>query len=231
MNESVISYEFRFADGRIWCHGVMPSGIGSNTAGNEEHTAWTRLGFETCANCPLPQRESSHCPMALALVEPMKGLVHTTSHDEVEVRVKWRGRDIRQRTTLQRGLGSLLGSISASCGCPHTRILRPMAWFHWPFCTSAETLYRSLGTYLLGQYLRQMRGLSADFSLGVLRETYQNLRQVNLGMANRLRAAVQEDSSVNGLVLLDLLAADTLYSLENYEGELDAYFKDFLEQD
>nr|WP_237234763.1 hypothetical protein [Pseudomonas sp. TCU-HL1] len=106
-----------------------------------------------------------------------------------------------------------------------------MAWFHWPFCTSAETLYRSLGTYLLGQYLRQMRGLSADFSLGVLRETYQNLRQVNLGMANRLRAAVQEDSSVNGLVLLDLLAADTLYSLENYEGELDAYFKDFLEQD
>jgi hypothetical protein len=104
-----------------------------------------------------------------------------------------------------------------------------MAWFHWPFSNSAETLYRSLGTYLLGQHLRQERGLQPDWAMDGLRDLYRNLRLVNLGMADRLRAAAEEDSSLNGLILLDLLAADTLYSLESYEGELDGYFAEYLE--
>ena len=43
-------------------------------------------------------------------------------------------------------------------------------------------------------------------------------------LAKRLQAACNEDSSLNGLVLLDLLAADTLYSLDRYDGELDRFF-------
>jgi hypothetical protein len=85
-----------------------------------------------------------------------------------------------------------------------------MAWFHLPFSGTDETLYRAFGTYLLGQYLREQRGMSADWSMTELREVYRNVRLVNLGMANRLRAALVEDSGPNGLVLLDLLAADTL---------------------
>ena len=45
-------------------------------------------------------------------------------------------------------------------------------------------------------------------------------------MANRLRAAADRDSSVNAIVLLDLLAADTLYSIDQYDGELDPFFQD-----
>lgn len=65
---------------------------------------------------------------------------------------------------------------------------------------------------------------SSDWKLEGLRESYRNLRKVNQGIAKRLQAACNEDSSLNGLVLLDLLAADTLYSLEQSEGELDGYF-------
>jgi hypothetical protein len=72
--------------------------------------------------------------------------------------------------------------------------------------------------------------MEPDWEMDGLRELYRNLRLVNLGMAARLRAAAEEDSSLNGLILLDLLAADTLYSLDSYEGELDAFFSEYFEE-
>lgn len=228
MDDSLIRYEFHFPDGRHWQHEVRlaPSAEAPKV---EEFPAWTRLGFQQCSHCPLNEQESPQCPFAMALVKPVEVLAQCPSYEEVEVIVRWRGREIRQSTSLQRALGSLLGALGATSGCPHTRKLKAMAWFHWPFSTSDETLYRSLGTYLLGQHLRQQRGLTADWSMEGLREIYRNLRQVNLGMSKRLRAAAEEDSGLNGLVLLDLLAADTLYSLDSYEGELDRFFEDFFE--
>lgn len=226
--DALIHYEFRFADGRCWQHEV------SLYAGVEQRRAtalpdWTGLSFHQCGHCPLSPEQSPHCPFAVALVEPVEILSQHTSYEEVEVIVRWRGREIRQHTTLQRGLGSLLGVLGATSGCPHTRMMKAMAWFHLPFSTSDETLYRALGTYLLGQFLRAKRGQSSDWSLEGLRATYRNLRQVNVGMSRRLRAAAEEDSSVNGLILLDLLAADMLYALDQYEGELDLFFQEYFD--
>nr|WP_237234766.1 hypothetical protein [Pseudomonas sp. TCU-HL1] len=196
---------------------------------DEELPAWVRLGCQQCSHCPLKETDVQFCPFARVLAKPVEVLARSPSYEEVQVTVFWRGREIRQQTTLQRALGSLLGLLGATSGCPHTRMLRAMAWFHWPFSTSAETLYRALGTYLLGQHLRRQRGLEPDWEMDGLREQYRNLRLVNLGMADRLRAAAEEDASLNGLILLDLLAADTLYSLDSYEGELDSYFAEFFE--
>lgn len=227
-DEAEVRYEFRFPDGRLWVHEV------SLTAPDEwlePVPDWVRLGFRQCSHCPLDAAQVRDCPFARALVRPVTVLASSPSYEEVRVAVSWRGREIRQRTTLQRALGSLLGLLGATSGCPHTRMLRAMAWFHWPFSTSAETLYRSLGTYLLGQHLRRQHGLEPDWDMDGLRELYRNLRQVNLGMAGRLRAAADEDSSLNGLILLDLLAADTLYSLDSYEGELDGFFAEYFEKE
>lgn len=226
-DELVIQYHFEFADGRNWQHRIDPAAVPDRPG--QGLPDWTRLGFKQCEHCPLSEANSPHCPFAVALVEPVEVLAQMPSYEEVQVRVLWRGRDIRQRTSLQRAFGSLLGALGATCGCPHTRLLKAMVWFHLPFSGSDETLYRVLGTHLLGQYLRQQRGLSADWSLNSLRELYCNLRLVNLGMTARLRAAAVEDSGPNGMVLLDLLAADTLYLLEQYEGELDRYFEAFFQ--
>ncbi|MDH4562548.1 hypothetical protein E8F06_16255 [Pseudomonas sp. BN411] len=219
-------YEFGFPDGRLWVHEVDLAGKGGRVETGPE---WALLGFQQCSHCPLNAAEVRDCPFALALARPVAVLARSPSYEEVQMAVFWRGREIRQQTTLQRALGSLLGLLGATSGCPHTRMLRAMAWFHWPFSTSAETLYRSLGTYLLGQHLRRQRGLEPDWDMDGLRELYRNLRLVNLGMAGRLRAAAEEDSSLNGLILLDLLAADTLYSLDSYEGELDGFFAEYFE--
>ncbi|AOE86375.1 DUF6901 family protein [Pseudomonas sp. TCU-HL1] len=225
--EAQVRYEFRFPDGRLWEHEVELAPSGGCTDNGPE---WARLDFQQCSHCPLTTADARDCPFARALVRPVAVLAHSPSYEEVLVTVYGRGREIRQQTTLQRALGSLLGLLGATSGCPHTRMLRAMAWFHWPFSTSAETLYRSLGTYLLGQHLRRQRGQEADWEMDGLRELYRNLRLVNMGMAGRLRAAAEEDSSLNGLVLLDLLAADTLYSLDSYEGELDGFFAEYFEE-
>ncbi|MBS7723941.1 hypothetical protein I0E51_00335 [Pseudomonas lalucatii] len=220
-------YQFRFQDGRKWRHNVelQPQ---EEDRGPSPLPLWTRLDFHQCMHCPLSPESTPNCPYAALLVAPVEMLAQSPSYEQVEVEVRSRGRETRQSTSMQRGLGSLVGAIGATSDCPHMRLLKAMAWFHLPFSGSDETLYRVFGTYLLGQYLRGQRGLSADWSMGGLREAYRNLRLVNLGMTNRLRATMVEDSGPNGMILLDLLAADTLYSLDQYEGELDRYFTTFL---
>jgi hypothetical protein len=225
--ESSIHYRFTFPDGRQLEHSISLQ----DAAPLNSPVEWTQLGFHQCSHCPLDPAQVRDCPLAAALQTPVQLLSKHASHEEVDVQVFWRGREIRQHTTLQRAAGSMLGAIGACSGCPYTRMLKSMAWFHWPFSGTEETLYRVLGSYLLGQYLRSQRGLSADWKLDGLRESYSNLRKVNLGMAKRLRAAAEEDSSVNGLILLDLLAADTQYMLNQYAGELDTFFSAYLQEE
>lgn len=224
-SERLIAYSFTFADGQTLEHSVDLQGESASA----DAAAWARLDFQQCPHCPLSVQDSALCPFAAALQQPVSMLARHASFEPVEVLVRWRDREIRQHTTLQRAAGSLLGAIGAASGCPHTRLLKAMAWFHQPFSGSDETLFRVLGSYLLGQYLRTQHGLTADWDLEGLRTVYRNLRQVNLGMAQRLRCAAEEDSSINGLILLDLLAADTLYSLDRYDGELDRFFAEYLE--
>lgn len=222
--EAQILYRFTFADGqqaeqRISLEGEAPS---------LPPAEWTQLGFHQCSHCPLDAAQVQQCPLAAALQRPVQLLSKHASYEEVDVQVFWREREIRQHTTLQRAVGSMLGAIGACSGCPYTSTLKSMAWFHWPLCGTEETLYRVFGSYLLGQYLRSQHNLDPDWQLNGLREIYGNLRKVNLGMAKRLRAATEEDSSLNGLILLDLLAADTQYMLDQYVGELDRYFSAYL---
>ena len=223
-SESFIVYRFLFADGQSAEHTIDLAGYSPAT----EHAEWTRLDFHQCPHCPQSEDQESQCPVAIALEAPVHFLGERLSHTEVDVQVIHRGRDIHQHTTLQRAVGSMLGAIGATSGCPHTTFLKAMAWFHQPFSNNDETLFRAVGTYLLGQHLRSMQGLHADWSLAGLKEAYRNLRLINQGIATRLRSAAQEDSSLNGLILLDLLASSALNSLDEYEGELDRYFSEYL---
>lgn len=127
-----------------------------------EPSEWTKLGFHQCNHCPLSCDRVLHCPLATALETPVRILGDHLSHSEVDVKVIFRGREIRQRTTLQRAAGSMLGAIGATSGCPYTNFLRAMAWFHQPFSSTEETLFRSLGTYLLAQHLCAAHGLDGD---------------------------------------------------------------------
>ena len=189
---------------------------------------WTRLEHYKCRNCPLTETQSPFCPFALGLVKPLHELAGRQSFDPVSVSIDWHGRHLEQSSTLQRVLSSVIGLVGATSGCPHTRLLSPMAHFHQPFSGPAETLFRALGTYLIGQLLRQQNGLPAHYSLDGLMDIYRALLEVNLRMADRLRSAVRAEQSVNGLVLLDVLVAETLEYMESPESSLGELFAPYL---
>lgn len=175
---------------------------------------WTRLEFHRCAHCPLDPAVHTHCPLAAAMVAPASAFAGVPSWAPVTVRVTAPGRTTIAETTLQRAVGSLIGLLSALSGCPHTRPMLPMAMSHLPFSTPEETLFRVTGMYLTGQHLRQRAGLPADWDMQGLLDIYRNLQIVNSGMAVRIRTASEHESTVNAIVLLDVLALDMRASLE-----------------
>ncbi|MCG2582319.1 MAG: hypothetical protein KA296_15725 [Marinobacter sp.] len=226
MSSNNVRYRFEFGDGSEWrCEVAMDSEYQESSA---ELPEWTRLGFCQCSHCPLSTAEVRYCPYAVALLGPAKATADRPSHEPVSVSVNVRDREVRAETTLQRAMGSLLGLIGPFSGCPVTAILRPMARYHLPLSSPEETVVRAFSTYLLGQYLRDQHNENADWSMQGLRRIYADLRQLNLGMSQRLRASQKEDAGVNSFVLLDLLAADVGYALDQYEGELDESFGEFL---
>jgi hypothetical protein len=185
---------------------------------------WTALGFCRCANCPLDERTTPHCPAALqmaAAVEPLRTLA---SYDEVLVTVIDDERTVSARTSAQQAMSSVLGLIMATAGCPWTDHLRPMARFHLPFATGEEILYRSVCTFLLA---REMSAPQQRPGFAALEELYLNLHVVNRDMSRRLGAAASTDPARNAIALLDavttLLPAALECSLEEFKPLFEAW--------
>lgn len=193
-------------------------------AAPQEPPFWTELKFNQCANCPLNTAEHLHCPAALQMagaIEPLKALV---SFDTVGVTVTQAERTIYAETTVQMAMSSVLGLIMATAGCPWTDRFRPMARFHLPFASEAETVYRSTSMFLLA---RELSGGTHAGGFAALEALYENLHIVNRGMSRRLGAAAQTDPARNAIALLDayatLLPAALAHSLRDLKPLFDAW--------
>jgi hypothetical protein len=130
-------------------------------------------------------------------IEPLKALV---SFDTVGVTVIQAERTMYAQTTAQQAMSSVLGLLMATAGCPWTDHLRPMARFHLPFASEAETLYRSICMFLLA---REIAGAQETPGFTALEELYRNLHVVNRDMSRRLGAATRTDPARNAMALLD----------------------------
>jgi hypothetical protein len=185
---------------------------------------WTELKFNQCGNCPLNSKKSPQCPAALQMVPAVEALKELVSFDTVGVTVMQAERTVRAETTAQQALSSVLGLIMATAGCPWTDRLRPMARFHLPFASEAETVYRSVGMYLLARHLA---GKADTAGFTGLHKLYENLHVVNRDMSRRLGAATRTDPARNAMALLDsyttLLPAAIDSSLEELKPLFDAW--------
>jgi hypothetical protein len=186
---------------------------------------WTRLDFQQCKNCPLRVDDHPRCPVALNMVHPVGRFAKIVSHSQVRLTVITKERTSVQETTAQEGLSSLLGLIMASSGCPHTAYFRPMARFHLPMASSEETVYRAITMYLLAQYYLRQAGQESDFDLEGLKKLYENLEKVNADFCQRLRAATEQDSTLNAVVLLDFFAKTLPFGLETLLDEMRPLFE------
>jgi hypothetical protein len=191
------------------------------SAAPAEPPFWTALTFNQCANCPLNATEHPHCPAALQMattLEPLKALI---SFDTVGVTVVQAERTLHAETSAQQALSSVLGLIMATAGCPWTDRLRPMARFHLPFASDAETLYRSVSMFLLA---REISAEESSNGFARLEELYANLHIVNRDMARRLGAATRTDPARNAIALLDSFTTLIPAALERSLDELKPLF-------
>ncbi len=129
-----------------------------------------------------------------------------------------------KKTTVQRALGSLLGVYMAASGCPSMEKLKPMVRFHLPFATLEETVFRSVGAYLLGQYFLKKQGKQADLDLVELAGFYKGIQMVNWGITERLRGVVGKDAVNNAVICLDMFAKELPYAIEDSLKELQGLF-------
>lgn len=190
----------------------------------DELPPWCGLDFKRCPNCPAAMSGQPFCPMAQALFPLVDRFAQLLSYEELELLVESKERLVRQQTTAQRGIASCMGLLMASCGCPHTRFLRPMARFHLPLASEDETIYRAFAMYSLEQSFVGQAGGEADYAFAGLVERYRQLEKVNGAFAHRLAVAAEGDSSINALINLDMYAKAMPYVVEESLAELRPLF-------
>ena len=196
----------------------------------DEILQWAMLDFNKCPSCPLDAESFPYCPLALALVSLNSGFSHLASYDRTHVTVIMAERTTMKDTTAQQAISSLMGLISTCSGCPHTRFFKPMARFHQPFATGLETIYRAASMYMLAQYFLKTKGRRTDYGLIELNDIYRGLHEVNTHCAMRLRHGASNDSTVNAVVLLDMLAKSMPYAIDGSLEELEHLFHHFLHE-
>lgn len=167
---------------------------------------WTRLEVHQCSHCPFTSDTTPHCPVAVCLSQVIGRFANVVSHNEIHLEVITDERTVSQETTAQKGISSLIGLLIVASGCPHTAYFKPMARFHLPLASEDETFYRATGMYLLAQYFLRREVRDSELGLEGLKEIYRNLHLLNTMIADRIRLATDTDSSVNAVILLDMIS-------------------------
>jgi hypothetical protein len=186
---------------------------------------WALLEYHQCTHCTLDRNEVTYCPIAKNVAFIYRNICRGDSFETVDLIVRTESRSYQSRTTLQRALGSLFGLISSLSDCPYTIPLRPMGFFHLPLPTEIESLVRASSFFLLKQYLEQLEDSSVKVDLSQMALTYKNLKELNRCFIERLRNIDSSDAAINAIILLDLLAKDINFELDDYLTQLKTLFK------
>jgi len=221
----MITYEFAIDGGQSHKFQVdldRVPGAGRGSA----RPPWTLLTFNQCPKCPLSATEHSHCPVALDLEEIVTRFRGLLSFQEVTVNVHTAERSFSKRCDVQTGLRSLLGLVMATSGCPILGRFRSMAYYHLPFANVEETLFRTVGSYLLKQYFVRKAGGEADLELRGLARFYDEVQEVSQAFKERVDAASEKDANMNAIGTLILLGMVVSSSLDEQLRELQAQFSE-----
>ena len=230
MSSIDIGYIFRFKEGEKRFKFLFNSEtfeLQSNKPATKPE--WIRLDFHQCPHCPLKPEETAHCPLAAALSGIIASFSNINSFDEVTVHAITAQRSISAKTTVQKGVSSMIGLLTPASGCPHTAFFRPMARFHLPFSTEEETIYRSTSMYMLAQLFRIMDGKELDIGLEGLKKIYEDMHTLNSAFADRLRAGTKKDSSVNAVIILDIFTKSVKAVIDEKLEEIRYIFAPYLQ--
>jgi hypothetical protein len=230
MEAQEIQYRFQLEDGKeeIFQFHLDPICLEIAPAWADELPKWTRLEFHQCPNCPLEVIDGARCPAAVNMVGLVDRFTDLLSYDHASVEVTTSERVVCRESTIQHGICSLMGLLMATSRCPMTVFFKPMARFHLPFASTAETIWRASSTYLLAQYFKQREGGEPDLSFAGLVRIYNEILTVNASFVKRLRSACGGDSMVNAIILLDMFAQSMPSAIDESLREIRHLFVPYL---
>jgi hypothetical protein len=174
-----------------------------------------------CLDCI--NNNENKCILYKKLIEYIEFFGKFPSYENISVEVITPYRTYTKKCSLQEGARSLLGIIMPTSGCPVFKYLYPMARFHLPFSSIEETQFRVMGMYLLGQYLRMNKDLPTDWGFENLINIYSNIRDINKAICNKIRESSYMDGSINAIIILDILADQVLFTID--EKELEFFYR------
>jgi len=219
------SYRYRFTlpDGSVKEFAFQLDGttLGFIHEPRAAYPEWARLSYSQCPNCPLKEDTHPNCPVAANLVEVVDFFQGAVSSDTVDLEIINETRTVTKRTSMSNGVSAIQGVINVTSGCPVLDRMRPMLRTHLPFSSIEETMYRTLTMYLMAQYFRHRRGLSADWDMDKLLDIFEDIRVVNRAFCQRLYAACTKDANVNALIHLDSFVELTNFALLKKKDRLD----------
>ena len=168
MPSEFIVYDFELPDSTVWSFQVALNRPSPSAPVSETDPAcpppWTRLAFHRCENCPLSDKHP-FCPPAVDIAPIVEKFSHYPSTTPMKVTMRNAARMCVKETEAQMGLEALLALMMATSACPILGRLRSQALFHLPFASIEETLYRTVGDYLIKQYFVMKDGGRPDFAL------------------------------------------------------------------
>lgn len=210
MDSEHVVYRFELKDREIEFNVATRPG---QTDKEEKHPEWAHLGHKQCACCPLKEADCAYCPAATRINEIIEAFADSPSIEQVKVTVTTAERSYFEDCDLQVGINSLMGLMMATSGCPVLKELGAMASFHIPFCTTRETLHRTVGSYLIKQYFKQLKGEEPDWELVHLKELYGVLEGLNQDFSKRIQDSITNDALSNAVIMFfatSVVVADSL---------------------
>ena len=224
-----IKYRFIFADGKEEAFEMhLDEALSYQADTDAAPPEWTHLSNNKCHNCPLNEKDNPQCPVARNLAPVLARFVDRISFEKIDLIVTTEAREYRKSISLQRGISAIFGLIMVTSGCPVLDKLRPMAFTHLPMAALEETRYRAISMYLLAQYFRARKGLSADWELKGLEKIYGEIGIVNRDFVSRLHTINMQDANYNAVVSLDCFCLGNASVMTRSLEKLERIFQPYL---
>lgn len=169
--------------------------------------------------------------MAVNVEEVLVCFKDKLSHEKTDVEIITQQRVYKKSVSVQTALSSLMGIYRVTSGCLIMDKLRPMVKIHLPFASLTETSYRSISVYLMAQYFRHRRGMTADWDIKGLPAIYDAVQIVNRDFNLRITSLQAKDAGRNAVTQLDCYGQFTHMILSNdrlndVEKIFESYFYD-----
>jgi hypothetical protein len=190
---------------------------------------WTELENFNCEHCPLDKNKFKYCPVAVNINDVVSDFKEFNSFDDVDVTIRTNTRTYSKHTSLQNGLGSLLGIVMVANDCPVMGRLKPMMRYHLPFATLEETDYRVLSMYLLAQFVIAKKGGKPDWEMNNLKDLYEDIKTLNQNISRQVAKLESKDAIANSVIVLNNFAEHVTFLLnKKMMHRLEILFKDYL---